>query len=99
MGIAQKKRLARNTEKIMSHESLARMVKYSDKMIERIAKEVEDNFIARSEPKTLEFKYLMAQEKIDLQREFQKELKLMKETQNMPRHGSDKQAVPSKVEP
>ena len=47
--IAQKKRLARNTEKIMSHESLARMVKYSDKMIERIAKEVEDNFIARKE--------------------------------------------------
>ena len=36
----------------------------------------------RSEPKTLEFKYLMAQEKIDLQRELQKELKLMKETQS-----------------
>ena len=36
----------------------------------------------RSEPKALEFKYLMAQEKIDLQRELQKELKLMKETQS-----------------
>ena len=35
----------------------------------------------RSEPKILEFKYLMAQEKIDLQRELQKELNLMKETQ------------------
>merc|ERR1711917_23323 len=96
---AQKKRLARNTEKIMSHESLARMVKYSEKMIERIAKEVEDNFITRSEPKTLEFKYMMAQEKIDLQRELQKELKLMKETQNSKKYDSDKQAVPAKVEP
>ena len=47
--IAQKKRLARNTEKIMSHESLARMVEYSHKMIEKIAKEVENNFIARKE--------------------------------------------------
>ena len=33
----------------MSHESLARMVEYSHKMIEKIAKEVEDNFIARKE--------------------------------------------------
>ena len=37
-----------NTEKfIMSHESLARMVEYSHKMIDTIAKEVEDNFITR----------------------------------------------------
>ena len=33
----------------MSHESLARMVEYSHKMIEKIAKEVENNFIARKE--------------------------------------------------
>ena len=33
----------------MSHESLARMVEYSYRMIEKIAKEVEDNFIARKE--------------------------------------------------
>ena len=36
----------------------------------------------RSEPKTLKFKYLMAQEKIDLQRELQKELNLIEETQS-----------------
>ena len=32
---------------IMSHESLSRMVDYSHKMIDTIAKEVEDNFITR----------------------------------------------------
>ena len=37
-----------NTEKfIMSHESLARMVEYSHKMIDTIAKEVGDNFVTR----------------------------------------------------
>ena len=33
----------------MSHESLDRMVKYSHKMIEKIEKEVVDNFIVRKE--------------------------------------------------
>jgi len=33
----------------MSYESLARMVEYSHKMVEKILKEVEDNFIARKE--------------------------------------------------
>ena len=31
----------------MSHESLSRMVDYSHKMIDTIAKEVEDHFITR----------------------------------------------------
>jgi len=70
----------------MSHESFARMVEYykltnpqdSHKMIDTIAKEVEDHFVGRSEYKTLEFKYMMAEEKIE---HLQKELKLLKETQ------------------
>ena len=33
----------------MSYESLVRMVEYSQKMIEKISKEVEDNFIERKE--------------------------------------------------
>ena len=33
----------------MSHESLARMVDCSQKMIETIAKEVKDNFVPRKE--------------------------------------------------
>ena len=33
----------------MSHESLAKMVEYSHKMIDTIAKEVVDNFITRKE--------------------------------------------------
>ena len=33
----------------MSYESLVRMVEYSHKMVEKILKEVEDNFIARKE--------------------------------------------------
>ena len=33
----------------MSHESVARMVKCSHKMIDTIAKEVEDHFIPRKE--------------------------------------------------
>ena len=33
----------------MSYESLVRMVEYSHKMVEKILKEVEENFIARKE--------------------------------------------------
>ena len=48
--IAQSSRSTCNIQRItMSHETVTRMVKYSHKMIDTIAKEVEDHFIPRKE--------------------------------------------------
>ena len=53
----------------MSYESLVRMVEYSHKMVEKILKKVEDNFIARKE--LIQFsKFLVEVRKIEIDRIF-----------------------------